>query len=170
MPRYKSCSGQLISKTINLVHTYFEENIPDYVMCTPTENKGMIFTNDKGKEFRFEQKGLNVWRSYFDNWLAEKAAEKGAEIRDCTSALYCEENDNTVTVTFKGKNIYKEKAKYVIDCEGVVGTLKRKINKHTPQYITTFQTFNKGNINLDYHYFYAYLQPELSEYDAWFNV
>jgi len=23
---------------------------------------------------------------------------------------------------------------------------------------------------LDYHYFYAYLQPELSEYDAWFNV
>jgi flavin-dependent dehydrogenase len=23
---------------------------------------------------------------------------------------------------------------------------------------------------LDYHYFYAYLQPHLSEYDAWFNV
>lgn len=23
---------------------------------------------------------------------------------------------------------------------------------------------------MDYHYFYAYLQPELSEYDAWFNV
>ena len=53
MPRYKSCSGQLISKTINLVHTYFEETVPDYVMCTPTENRGMIFTNDKGKEFRF---------------------------------------------------------------------------------------------------------------------
>ena len=39
-----------------------------------------------------------------------------------------------------------------------------------PQYITTFQTFNRGNICLGYHYFYAYLQPELSEYDAWFNV
>ena len=39
-----------------------------------------------------------------------------------------------------------------------------------PQLITTFQTFNKGTIDLDYHYFHAYLQPELSEYDAWFNV
>ena len=38
------------------------------------------------------------------------------------------------------------------------------------QYITTFQTFNEGRIALDPHYFYAYLQPELSEYDAWFNV
>ena len=170
MPRYKSCSGQLISKTISLVHTYFEESVPDYVMCTPTENRGMIFTNDKGKEFCFEQKGLNVWRSSFDNWLTEKAAEKGVEIRECTSALSCEENDGTVTVTFKGKNIYTEKAKYVIDYEGVVGTLERKIKKYTPQYITTFQTFNKGNIYLDYHYFYAYLQPKLSEYDAWFNV
>lgn len=41
----------------------------------------------------------------------------------------------------------------------------------TPQrYITTYQTFNKGSIDLDHHYFYAYLQPHLSEYDAWFNV
>ncbi len=37
-------------------------------------------------------------------------------------------------------------------------------------FITTFQTFNQGTIQLDPHYFYAYLQPELSEYDAWFNV
>ena len=37
-------------------------------------------------------------------------------------------------------------------------------------FITTFQTFNRGTIQLDPHYFYAYLQPELSEYDAWFNV
>lgn len=44
---------------------------------------------------------------------------------------------------------------------------------HTEQnagYITTFQTFNEGSIDLDPHYFYAYLQPALSEYDAWFNV
>jgi len=32
------------------------------------------------------------------------------------------------------------------------------------------QTFNQGTIPLDPHYFYAYLQPELSEYDAWFSV
>ncbi len=170
MPRYKSCSGQLIKKTVDLVQEYFGVAVPASVMCTPTENRGMIFTNDKGKEFRFEQPGLNVWRSSFDNWLAMKASECGVEVRDCTPVLSCEENDGIVNVTLRGEKTYTETAKFVIDCEGVVGTLKRKLFNNTPQYITTFQTYNQGSIDLDYHYFYAYLQPELSEYDAWFNV
>jgi len=170
MPRYKSCSGQLIKRSIDLVQTYFGEAVPASVMCTPAKSRGMIFTDDKGKEFCFEQPGLNVWRSSFDDWLVRKAAEKGAELRDGTAAVRCRENNGVVTVTLRGTGICTEEAKYIIDCEGVTGSVKKKILKHTPQYITTFQTFNKGSIHLDYHYFYAYLQPELSEYDAWFNV
>ncbi len=170
MPRYKSCSGQLIKKTIDLVQTYFRESVPVSTMCVPTENRGMVFTDDKGRLFRFEQDGLNVWRSSFDKWLADKAAQSGAEVIDNTVALSCKEQDGIVTVTLKGENTYTEQAKYVIDCEGVVGSLKRKLLNKDLQYITTYQTFNQGSIDLDYHYFYAYLQPELSEYDAWFNV
>lgn len=81
MPRYKSCSGVLIKKSMELVKTYFGEDVPESAMCTPTDNRGMIFTNDKGKEYRFEQEGLNVWRSYFDGWLAKRAKESGAEVR-----------------------------------------------------------------------------------------
>jgi len=99
MPRYKSCSGILIKKTMDLVNLYFGEDIPALSMCEPIENRGMIFTDDKGKEFRFEQEGLNVWRSSFDNWLATKAKESGAEIRDCTTALSCEEKNSSVEVT-----------------------------------------------------------------------
>ena len=127
IPRYKSCSGQLIKKTIDLVQAYFGEAVPADTMCVPIENKGMIFTNDKGKSFRFEQDGLNVWRSSFDKWLADKAEQSGVEVRDNTTALSCEEQDGIVTVTLKGENTYIEQAKYVIDCEGVVGTLKRKL-------------------------------------------
>lgn len=170
MPRYKSCSGQLIKKSMDLVQTYFGESVPASTMCAPTENRGMIFTNDKGKSFRFEQDGLNVWRSSFDKWLADKAAQSGAEVRDNTVALACEEQDGIVSVTLKGETTYTEQAKYIIDCEGVVGALKRKLLNRELQYITTYQTFNRGSIDLDYHFFYAYLQPELSEYDAWFNV
>lgn len=170
MPRYKSCSGQLIKKTVDLVREYFGAEVPASAMCTPTENKGMFLTNDKGKEFRFEQPGLNVWRSSFDHWLAMQAAEYGAEVRDCTSLLSCEENNGFVSVTLHGGKNDTETTKYVVDCEGVAGTLKRKLLHHTPQHITTFQTYNQGRIDLDYHYFHAYLQPELSEYDAWFNV
>lgn len=170
MPRYKSCSGQLIKKSLDLVQAYFGEPVPASAMCAPAENRGMIFTDDKGKSFRFEQEGLNVWRSSFDHWLAKKASQSGAEVRDGTSALSCEERDGTVTVTLRGEEIYTEQANYVINCEGAAGSLKRKLLGCSSQYITTYQTFNQGSIDLDYHYFYAYLQPELSEFDAWFNV
>lgn len=82
MPRNKSCSGIFIKKSMNLVRQYFGEDAPDFTMCAPTDNRGMIFTSDKGHEYRFEQEGLNIWRSSFDYWLATKAAETGAELRD----------------------------------------------------------------------------------------
>ena len=186
LPRYKSCSGVLIKKSMELVKLYFGEDVPESAMCTPTENKGMIFTSDKGKEYRFEQEGLNVWRSNFDGWLAKKAKESGAEVRDGVMVLSCTEKDGIVEVSLHGEETYMESARFVCDCEGAVGTLKRQIAaqydgqivtqyagqiaSEMPEYITTFQTFNEGSIDLDPHYFYAYLQPELSEYDAWFNV
>ena len=116
------CSGQLIERSINLISQIFDEKIPDKVTCQPAENLGMIFTNDKGKEYRFEQNGLNVWRSSFDGWLTEMAVQSGVEIRDNTSAVDCVQNEENVTVAFKeNNNIYTEHAKYVIDCEGVIG-------------------------------------------------
>ncbi len=170
MPRYKSCSGVLIKKSMELVKKYFGEEIPLSVTCTPIDNRGMIFTTDKGKEYRFEQEGLNVWRSSFDNWLAQGAVSSGAELRDNTSVISCEESSDKVIVTMQGEKIYTAEADYVIDCEGVVGSVKRKLLRQEQDYITTYQTFNHGSIELDLHYFYAYLQPELSGYDAWFNV
>ncbi len=170
MPRYKSCSGILIKKSMELVECYFGECIPSSATCSPTENKGMIFIDDKGKEYQFEQEGMNVWRSSFDNWLATKAADCGVEIRDCTMAVSCEEIEDRVRITLRNGENYLVEAKYVIDCEGVTGSIKRKLLNITPAYITTYQTFNEGSIDLDSHYFYAYLQPGLLEYDAWFNV
>lgn len=170
LPRYKSCSGQLIKKTLDLVQEYYGESVPAHTMCIPTENRGMIFTDDKGQSFRYEQEGLNVWRSSFDKWLADKAAQAGVEVRDNTIAISCEETADGITVKLKGAETYTEHAKYVIDCEGVTGSLKKKLLNTEPKLIYTYQTYNQGSIDLDYHFFYAYLQPELSEYDAWFNV
>lgn len=170
IPRNKSCSGVPIGKSLDWVKRCFGEDVPAGAMCTPVENRGMVFTDHRGKTYRFEQKGLNVWRSAFDGWLAERAAAAGAEIRDGTAAIACREEVDHVLVTLHGKDTYTEKARYVIDCEGVVGALKGKLIGSTRDFITTYQTFNTGSIDLDLHYFYAYLQPELSEYDAWFNV
>ena len=96
MPRNKSCSGILIKKSVELVDAYFGESVPRDVMCAPHENRGIIFTNDAGQEYRYEQDGLNIWRSSFDHWLAQKAVEAGAEFRDETTALDCEDRDGYV--------------------------------------------------------------------------
>lgn len=171
LPRYKSCSGVLIKKSMTLVKDYFGIDVPMSVMCMPAENRGMIFTTDKGREYRFEQEGLNVWRSGFDGLLSQSAAVSGAELTDGAAVTNCKDTGDSVNVIFcRGGKEYTESARYVIDCEGVVGSVKRKLTGSAEQYITTYQTFNKGSVDLDPHYFYAYLQPELSEYDAWLNV
>ena len=170
LPRYKSCSGMIIAKTVGLVKEYFSTEIPDSVKCTPYDNYGMVFVNDEGKEYKFEQRGLNVWRSEFDNFLLSKAIEKGAELIDGASVISCVNLDDCVEVTFSDKGIGKKRAKYIIDCEGAMGSVKRSILNCDKDYIITYQAFYEGNIKLDPHYFYAYLQPQFSEYDAWFNV
>ena len=170
LPRYKSCSGCLIKRSMDLVQEYFGKPVPETTMCTPFENKGMIFFDDKGKKYDFPQPGLNVWRSEFDFWLAEQATARGTELRDESRVTGIEQNDDFVTVKIAGKNPSTEKARYIIDCEGAISVVKKSVLGTKPSFITTYQTFNEGKINLDLHYFYAYLQPELSEYDAWFNV
>ncbi|MBO7123823.1 MAG: NAD(P)/FAD-dependent oxidoreductase [Treponema sp.] len=170
MPRYKSCSGCLIKRTMDLVQEYFSKPIPQSVMCAPFENKGMIFFDDKGKRYDFPQSGLNVWRSEFDYWLSQEAAASGAELRDQSRVTKIEQNESYVTVKIGEKKSATETARYVIDYEGAVSVVKKAVLGAQSSFITTYQTFNDGAIDLDPQYFYAYLQPEFSEYDAWFNV
>ncbi len=170
LPRYKSCSGILIKKSMDLVRLYFGARTPPAALCTPYENRGMVLTNDKGKEYRFEQEGLNVWRSSFDHWLARQAVDSGVQLQDGTNACSCSQQPGSVSVVLRGEKAYEVEAAYVLDCGGATGPVKRKAIGCSRDFIMTYQTFNKGSIGLDPHYFYAYLQPELSEYDAWFNV
>lgn len=129
-----------------------------------------MFVDDKGERFDFQQPGLNVWRSSFDYWLAKKAVESGVTLWDHSPTISCEQDEDIVTVKIGGEHKGIENARCVIDCEGITGSVKRKLLNCSSECITTYQTYNEGTIDLDYHYSYAYLQPEFSEYDAWFNV
>jgi len=170
VPRNKSCSGILIRKSVELFSQYFHADIPASITCEPSDNRGMIFTNDAGTEYQFKQGGCNIWRSAFDCHLAELAARAGARLCDKTTVLSCNEQNETVLVTMKEVSVHSEAARYVICCDGTAGNVSRKIIGQPRRHIITYQTFCEGKIDLDYHYFYAYLQPDLSGYDAWFNV
>lgn len=162
LPRYKSCSGILIEKSMRFIEQQFGCTVPQSVTCTPVDNRGMIFTDDLGREYRFTSRGLNIWRDKFDYWLLSFAQEAETEIRAESSVTSIQETEGIVEVLVNG-NI--EQARYVIDCSGAVGIVKKARRN-----VITYQTYNQGKIDLDPHYFYAYLQPELSGYDAWFNV
>lgn len=162
LPRYKSCSGVLIEKSMRLIVKYFGQSVPLSVSCSPVANRGMVFIDDLGREYKFESRGLNIWRDKFDYWLTMIAKEFGVEIQDESAVSSIQEIDDKVCVSVNG---VKEYARFVVDCSGVVG-----INRKSHNNVITYQTYNNGTINLDTHYFYAYLQPELSGYDAWFNV
>lgn len=170
LPRQKSCSGVLIKKSMDLVERYFGEPVPLHTQCAPNDNRGMIFTTDEGREYKFEQQGLNIWRAQFDYWLTQKAIEEGTKLRQDTSFISCEDKGGYVEVQLRGEDSYIEKCKLLIACDGAVSTVKRQVLGTPQNYIITYQNFCRGKIDLDYHYFYAYLQPHLSEYDAWFNV
>ncbi len=162
LPRYKSCSGILIEKSMRFIEQQFGCSVPHSVTCTPIYNRGMIFTDDVGREYRFTSRGLNIWRDKFDYWLLSLAKKVGTEVKDESRVTSIRGTGEVIEVTVNG-NI--EKARYVIDCAGAVG-----IGKKAQRNVITYQTYNQGTIDLDPHYFYAYLQPELSGYDAWFNV
>ncbi len=162
LPRYKSCSGILIEKSLHLIEKYFGQSVPLSVSCTPVQNRGMVFTDDLGREYKFESRGLNIRRDKFDYWLTTLAKQFGVEIKDESAVSSIIESDDKVCVSVNG---VKEYARFIVDCSGVVG-----IGKQAHDNVITYQTYNKGSIDLDAHYFYAYLQPELSGYDAWFNV
>jgi flavin-dependent dehydrogenase len=170
MPKRQIDSGLLIKKTENLIKSYFKEDVPESVTCSPRTSKGMILTVDDGQEFKYEQPTLNVWRNSFDMWLVEKAIDVGAELRDETVVISCEERENDVIVKLRGKTDYAEKAKVVISCDGAVGTIKKKLTGKDSDKVFVYETFNKGSIDLDVDYFYTYLQPDLAEHSAWFNV
>lgn len=116
MPRNKSCSGILIKKSVELIKLCFGADVPDSVKCEPFRSMGMILTDEKGREYRFEQEGLNILRSRFDHWLAQLAEKSGAEVRECASAVSCSESEGSVEVCIKGGNSkkYTERASYII--------------------------------------------------------
>ena len=169
IPREKSCSGILIKKSIELIENEFGK-IPDSVLCKPNISKGITITNEKNQTFKFESDSLNVWRSLLDKWTALKAQNAGAELKQSTSAVACAEKQGYVSVKLHDGEIYEEKARIVVACDGAGSAIKKNLFKNPNNYIFTYQTLCRGSIDLDNDFFHAFLHPELSQYDAWFNV
>ena len=75
MPRYKSCSGVLIKKSMELVKKYFGKAVLESAMCTPTDNRGISAWMESG------YCAVSAVMEHFDN--PETVREAYRQSTDC---------------------------------------------------------------------------------------
>ncbi|MCZ0860346.1 MAG: FAD-dependent monooxygenase [Methanocorpusculum sp.] len=169
MPRTKSCSGILIQKSVGILEHTFGK-IPHAVYAEPHLNKGMILNTDTGMKVPIEGLCLSIWRSLLDYWMIMEVVDAGAVFLEETPVTGFTEKKDHVVVRLGGKSASGISARVLAGCDGPAGTIRRKLRKKPGDCITTYQIYFKGEVDLDPAYFHTFLQPELSDYDAWCTV
>ncbi|MFR1638480.1 MAG: NAD(P)/FAD-dependent oxidoreductase [Eggerthellaceae bacterium] len=171
-PRNKSCPGMLI-EAIRRLRTC-SAAVPTAARCVPDDCRGLVMYDQSGRRQESGQKALNVWRDRLDAWMAGRAVDAGATLREATSLVFFGEEAAGVAATLKGaEGAYRVHARYLVLCDGVTGYLRRSSDSDARCATITYQAFCEGEADgraLDPLCFHAFLQPEFSEYDAWANV
>lgn len=111
-------------------------------------------------------KMLNFWRSTFDSWLNSLAVDAGAEFYDNTSLIdFVEDKSGEkvfIKVSMNGE--HKEvKARYLIDADGVLSKVRRKLRSQDFYRKAPGATINYyfvGEVNLDPNTLYMFYKRE----------
>lgn len=118
-PRYKSCGGCISTKVDGLLGFDFSPVVEDVV-------KGATYTYKCSRTMDIisdRPLGYNVMRDSFDSFLADKAGEAGAHLRQGCRIKSVSESNSCVTVTDTDGNSYT--ARFLIGAEGAGGFIGR---------------------------------------------
>ena len=174
LPRSKSCSGMLIEAALRSIRDVFGEPVPVGARCVPDACRGLVMYDQQGRRQAIEQEALNVRRDALDAWMVESAVEAGAQLREATSLVSFDEGGSCVSAVLKdAAGTQRVRARYLVLGDGVTGYLRRSKGFAGRRGTVTYQAFCEATFDgsaLDPLCFHAFLQPELSEYDAWANV
>ena len=173
LPRYKICSGLIIDRAQDLVEEHFGMP-PDSVLCRPKTLLGarVCLSGDSLMDAPLEKASVyQVWRSGFDHWLVQ---ESGAEVLDEHELMEFEQTGDRVQALIreKGKRLLQIEASCLIGADGSNSRVRRLLDPEFEKGIGWFipeQRYCIGKVNLDPHYFYAFLDPSLSCFYAWLN-
>lgn len=160
-PRNKPCSGIQFPYLEKLLG----ERIPRSKLC---ENE--LFRVEMmipgGKVIRGRMKMLNFWRSTFDSWLNELAADAGAEFHDETQLKDFREDGKMMTVEFLSRNVqYEVKTRYLVGADGLSSRIRRKLRPDDFEGRPSGATLNYyfvGDGNLDPNTLYMFYDREFS--------
>ncbi len=121
-PRYKACGGALSEHAMS----YLDFIVPGFILEKEVYGARVHYKGQIIEESKENRIATLVTRSVLDNYLLEKAREKGIEVRMGEKVLDCKEEKNYVEV-ITDENIFK--GKYVVIAEGAQGKLKNLVRK-----------------------------------------
>ncbi|MHA1651494.1 MAG: FAD-dependent monooxygenase [Candidatus Helarchaeota archaeon] len=172
LPRHKMCSGLISSFSRRILKKEIGD-IPPVICCHPKIIKGIqVYPTRTQPPQKFREKSHNVWRNIFDFWLTIKASEAGAEIWDYTEVISFSEKKDHIEVGLKGaSSTQKQETRFLIGADGGLSFVRKKLYPNLQmRWFQPYQTYWEGTIDLDPEYFYSFLDPEFTEFFAWFNV
>ena len=172
LPRHKMCSGLISSFSKRILKKEIGE-FPEVLCCYPKKSKGMeVYPTRMAPPQKFRENSYNVWRSDFDFWLTTKASEAGAEVEDQTELLSFSTQKDFIEVDLKTRfGPQKQQGRFLLGADGGTSLLRRTLFKQEPmRWFSVYQTYWKGESNFDPEYFHAFLDRDLTEFFAWFNV
>ncbi|MFW9834472.1 MAG: NAD(P)/FAD-dependent oxidoreductase [Candidatus Thorarchaeota archaeon] len=122
LPREKPCGGAVMYRALRII----EGKMP----CDLVERRiyGLRFLLPDGKKTEFisdKMIGITVFRKRFDEFLANRAADAGAELRDNTSVVDASVSSKSAAVRLAdGSNL---SSKYLIGADGVNSIVSRAL-------------------------------------------
>jgi flavin-dependent dehydrogenase len=173
LPRHKMCSGIVSSFARGVLKQEGLGDVPEIICCHPKQLKGVQVYPTKGETpQKYREKSSNVWRSEFDFWLTTKASEAGATVLDQSKLVSFMKESDKVKVrlnTIFGEQ--GEEAKMLVGADGGTSLIRRTLfPKEQIKWISAYQEYWRGEIDLDPTYLHTFLDREFSEFFAIMNV
>jgi flavin-dependent dehydrogenase len=173
LPRDKMCSGILSNWAVDFVHRRFGA-IPEGVYSTPNflDGAALYFPSiDEPVTIDTCNPIPNIWRSHFDNFLAERS---GALIRDGYTLKSIDKVKDGFRVTCKfakkgGVATETFNAKYIVGADGAnshsLGLMMPEVIKDL-QLGVGMQMHYRGSVNIDPKRYHVFFYPGFGFY-AW---
>jgi len=141
VPRYKICSGMVMSRLAQtLIETEFGQ-IPDGVLATPKYISGIYLhiVGSDGK--KVEHKMPLTWRKDLDHWMTSNAQETGAQVWDGARVTGIAEADDGYIVTiWKGETEHEVRTRFLIGADGATSIVRKSLfPNHRIKYVQIVQ-------------------------------
>jgi len=143
LPRDKPCGGWLTSSGLKILHENFGK-MPENIVEIQIEDIVFLLLDH---EFRQPNKGVSVYRRFFDYWLAQEAEKAGAIVQKATLKSVLQKQDY-VTMKLQRNNLLEEiKTKYVVGADGVGSAVRTSLLLGSKrQLVETYQTYAIGQL------------------------